>query len=90
VTCKLAKKKKGKKQRIVCTVRFTAPKSSRVVARLTRHGHVYASGTVTVARARPALRLNARRALSAGRYRLTLSVIDRGTTIRTVRFVTLG
>jgi hypothetical protein len=90
VTCKLVPKAKKRKQRVVCTVRFAAPARSRAVARLTRHGRVYASATVTVGRASPALRLNPRRAMPAGTYRLMLSVVDRGTTIRTVRFVTLG
>jgi hypothetical protein len=87
VTCKL-RKKKGKTT-IVCTVRFTAPKKARAVARLTRHGRVYAHGSVTVGRASPMLRLHTVRALHAGTYRMTLSVINRGRTIQTVRFVTL-
>src|SRR4051812_42970330 len=87
VTCKL-RKKKGK-TRIVCTVRFAAPKSARAVARLTRHGRVYAHGSVTVGGTRPAIRLHAVRPLHAGTYRMTLSVIHRGRTTQTVRFVTL-
>jgi FG-GAP-like repeat/Abnormal spindle-like microcephaly-assoc'd, ASPM-SPD-2-Hydin len=87
VTCKL-RKKKGK-TRIVCTVRFAAPKSARAVARLTRHGRVYAHGSVTVGGTRPAIRLHTVRPLRAGTYRMTLSVIHRGRTTQTVRFVTL-
>jgi hypothetical protein len=91
VTCKLRPKAKKRKKRVVCTVRFAAPARSRAVARLTRHGRVYASADITVRRRTDsALRLNPRRAMPAGNYRLTLTVIDRGTTIRTVRFVTLG
>jgi hypothetical protein len=91
VTCKLVPKTKKHKQRVVCTVRFSAPPSARAVARLTRNGRVYASGTVTAARAVSTLRLNARRAMPAGRYRLTLSVTDRsGHTVKTVRAVTLS
>src|SRR3954447_5118259 len=83
VTCKL-RKKKGK-TRIVCTVTFKAPKNARVVARLTRHGRVYAHGSVIAGRTRPALLLHTVRALHAGTYRMTLSVIHRGRTTQTVR-----
>src|SRR3954468_15161093 len=86
-TCKLRKKKR--KTTIVCTVRFTAPKNARAVARLTRRGRVYAHGSVTVGRTRPTLRLHTVRALHAGTYRMTLSVINRGRTVQTVQFVTL-
>jgi hypothetical protein len=89
ITCKFVKAKKKRKQRILCTVRFSAPRSARAVARLVRNGHVYASGRVTVRRASPALHLHARRALGAGRYRLMLTVIDHGHVVRTVRFLTL-
>jgi hypothetical protein len=87
VTCKL-RKKKGKTS-IVCTVTYKAPKNARVVARLTRHGRVYAHGSVTAGRARPALRLHTIRALHAGTYRMTVSVIQGGRTSRTVQSVTL-
>ena len=87
VTCKL-RKKKGKTT-IVCTVRFAAPKNARAVARLTRHGRVYAHGSVTVGGAHPTLHLHTIRALHAGTYRMTLSVIRRGRTTRTVQFVTV-
>jgi hypothetical protein len=60
------------------------------VARLTRGGRVYASAEVTVRRASSALRLNPRRGMPTGDYTLTLTVIDHGATVRTVRFVTLG
>src|SRR3954462_3035580 len=83
VTCKL-RKKKGK-TRIVCTVRVAAPRHARAVARLTRHGRVYAHGSVTVGGTRPAIRLHAVRPLHAGTYRMTLSVIHRGRTTQTVR-----
>jgi hypothetical protein len=88
VTCKL-RKKKGKTT-IVCTVRFVAPKNARAVARLTRRGRVYAHGSVKVGRASPTLRLHTIRSLRAGTYRMTLSIINRGRTTQTVRFVTLG
>src|SRR3954471_1396861 len=88
VTCKL-RKKKGKTT-IVCTVRFAAPKNARAVARLTRRGRVYAHGSVKVGRASPTLRLHTIRSLRAGTYRMTLSIINRGRTTQTVRFVTLG
>jgi FG-GAP-like repeat len=87
VTCKL-RKKKGKTT-IVCTVRFAAPKNARAVARLTRRGRVYAHGSVTVGAAHPTLHMHTIRALHAGTYRMTLSVIRRGRTTQTVRFVTL-
>jgi hypothetical protein len=87
VSCKL-RKKKGK-TRIVCTVTFAAPARARAVARLTRHGRLYARGSVTVGRGRPTLRLHTLRALHAGSYRMTLSVTNRGRTTRTVRFITL-
>src|SRR4051794_2204207 len=87
VTCKLRKKKR--KTTIVCTVRFTAPKNARAVARLTRHGRVYAHGSVTVGGAHPTLHLHTIRALHAGTYRMTLSVIRKGRTTQTVQFVTL-
>src|SRR3954451_8507091 len=88
VTCKL-RKKKGKTT-IVCTVRFVAPKNARAIARLTRRGRVYAHGSVKVGRASPTLRLHTIRSLHAGTYRMTLSIINRGRTTQTVRFVTLG
>src|SRR3954463_13806926 len=88
VTCKLRKKKR--KTTIVCTVRFAAPKNARAVARLTRRGRVYAHGSVTVGAAPPTLHLHTIRALHAGTYRMTLSIINPGRTTQTVRFVTLG
>jgi hypothetical protein len=90
VTCRLLGRTKKRKQRIACTVRFSAPKRALVVARLRRNGRVYASGRITVRRAPPAIHLRARRRLRPGRYRLSLSVTDRRGTVRTVRFVTLG
>jgi hypothetical protein len=90
VTCKLVPKAKQRKKRVICTVRFAAPARSRAVARLTRRGRVYASAEVTVRRASSALRLNPRRGMPTGDYTLTLTVVDHGATVRTVRFVTLG
>jgi hypothetical protein len=89
VTCKVGKKKK-RKIRVVCTVRFRAPAGSRAVARLTRRGHVYARGTLDVRGARSTLRLHKVRALQPGRYRLRLDVTPHGGhTTRTVRTVTV-
>jgi hypothetical protein len=91
VRCRIRKSKKGKIT-VVCAVTLAAPARSRAVARLTKHGRVYARGAATVGRAQSTVRLRPLRALHPGRYRLTLDVTERGgRRIRTVvRTVTLG
>jgi hypothetical protein len=62
--------------RVRCTVRLVRPaRATRVRARLTRHGKVYARGRAVHPGAR--LRLVARRPIRAGRYTLTLVSVDR-------------
>ena len=85
VTCKAAKAKKGK-VKVTCSVRLV--RSARVVARLTRGRTVYASGS---ARDSGSVRLRARRAVPAGRYRLTTASTDRAGTVTIRRaIVTVG
>jgi hypothetical protein len=69
VTCR-PRKRKGSTVKVVCTVQLVpAGAGTRVSARLTRHGVVYAR---SAPRSRPArARLHALRAIPSGRYRLT-------------------
>jgi hypothetical protein len=77
VTCKPAKRKRGQ-VKVTCTVRLApAARSTRVRARLTRRGVVYAIGAARSGSA-SRVRLRAVRAIPAGRYRLTSVSTDRG------------
>jgi hypothetical protein len=93
VTCKTVKAKKKKSKRVTqvrCTVKLVrAAGATRIRARLTRGGHVYARGSARSSREH--LRLVPERAISAGRYTLTLVALDRHRH-RTItrRVVTLG
>ena len=81
VTCRPGRRR-GSRIRVVCTVRLApAARGSRVSARLTRRGVVYAR---SASRARPSsMRLRALRAIPPGRYRLTTVTVDTG--VRIVR-----
>ena len=62
---------------MICTVRLAAvARSTRVRARLTRRGVVYATGSARSRRA-SRIRLRGVRAIPAGRYRLTSVSTDR-------------
>ena len=88
VTCKPAKRKRGK-VKVTCTVRLApAARAARVRARLSRHGTVYARGTAGRA---SSVTLRPVRALRAGRYRLTTVSTDRrGRTVVRRTWVELG
>jgi len=58
-------------------VRFAAPSQSKVSARLTRNGRVYARGSSTARSGKAALRLKASRTTPAGRYTMTVIVVGR-------------
>jgi hypothetical protein len=70
VTCKVAKKKRGKAPKVTCTVRLAA-RATRS-ARLVRKGNVYAKGRSTGARG--SLRLHTVRRITRGRYVLLVKV----------------
>ena len=73
VTCTTTKGKKHCTTKLVSgTVKFTASSASAHAA-LSRHGVTYATGVASVVGGHASLRLSARRALSAGRYTLTLT-----------------
>jgi len=83
VTCKPAKRKRGQ-VKVTCTVRLApAARSTRVRARLSRRGVLYAAGSARSGRT-SSVRLRAVRPIPSGRYRLTSVSTDRRgqTTIR--------
>ncbi|MEA2448948.1 MAG: large repetitive protein, partial [Thermoleophilaceae bacterium] len=86
VTCKVKKLKKKKRTRVTCTVRL-AGASGSAIARLRRHGVTYARGRARMSHGRLHLRLRARRAVTRGRYTLTVR-IGRRTVVK--RKVTVG
>jgi hypothetical protein len=67
VTCKVTAAKGKKPPKVTCTVKFKAP-AGKVMARLTRGRHVYATGKASHGK----LVLTARRRLHPGTYTLTL------------------
>ncbi|MEA2442856.1 MAG: hypothetical protein QOJ12_148 [Thermoleophilales bacterium] len=81
-TCKRSKAKRSK-VKVTCSVRLTAPVGSKVTARLTRGRRVYASATGGAPRGTAALRLEATRAMPAGSYTITVTVMapDRQKTV---------
>jgi hypothetical protein len=78
VTCKPARRRRGQ-VKVTCRVRLVlAVRSTRVRARLTRRGVLYATGSSSSGRA-SSVRLRAVRAIPSGRYRLTtVSTNSRG------------
>jgi hypothetical protein len=81
VTCRTARRRRGQ-IRVTCRVRLVAAaRSTRVRARLTRRGALYATGSTSSDHA-SSVRLRAVRRIPAGRYRLTtVSTNRRGQTI---------
>jgi hypothetical protein len=76
VTCKAGKPKRGK-VKVTCTVRFTAPRGSKVTARLSRAGRTYARASANAPRGQARLRFKTLRATPAGRYTMTIVVVGR-------------
>jgi hypothetical protein len=70
VTCRQGRRRRGQ-IKVVCTVRLVpVARSTRVRARLTRRGELYATGSARSGSA-SSVRLRAVRRIPAGRYRLT-------------------
>jgi sugar lactone lactonase YvrE len=77
VSCSV-KRRKGKRTRVVCSVKLRAPAAARLHWRLVRHGHVYARGVARASRGGATIRLPR---LERGRYLLRIAGRRSATTI---------
>jgi hypothetical protein len=89
VTCK---PKGTKRVKVTCTVRFTTAAAARTIrARMSRRGKVYATGKGVARNGKVSLRMKARRAIPAGKYRLTVVTVSRrGSAVTTHTEVTVS